>query len=229
MTSVTSGNGKSRLYRKRRPWPALIVIGVLGVIAMGVWINALVTKDDATSEAIRCDPAPVAPQGVSYTPVAHDALDDTAPIPPDKIALKVLNASGIRGQGAITTATLGELGFTEAAEPENDPAYEGVEANCRGQIRYGENGKAAARTLSLIDPCVELVEDNREDASVDLSIGTRFGDPRPNQAGLDILKELSTWSSQNQESDSGGNEQSTGQSAPTIEKERLAAARAGYC
>ncbi|MBN6038714.1 envelope integrity protein Cei [Amycolatopsis sp. 195334CR] len=225
---MASGNGKSRLYRKRRPWPALIVIGVLGVIAMGVWINALLTKDDI-NDAIRCEPAPVAPEGVTYTPVAHDALDDTAPIPPGKISLKVLNAGGTRGQGAITTATLRELGFTEAADPANDPAYESTEAKCRGQIRYGENGRAAARTLSLVDPCVELVEDNRQDASVDLSIGTKFGDPRPNQAGLDILKELSDWSSKNQESDSGGNEQSTGQTAPTIEKDRLAAARTGYC
>ena len=183
---MASGNGigdrGARPYRKHKPLPALIVIGVLALGAIIVWINAAVGKGDV-DEAVKCDPAASPPPGVTFSTLPHNALDDRAPVPPDKVAVKVLNASSTRGQGGITTTALKELGFTGAGEPANDPAYEGRVAKCRGQIRFGENGVTAARTLSLVVPCAELVQDNRKDASVDLVTGTLFGDIQPARGG----------------------------------------------
>jgi hypothetical protein len=227
---VASGNGigdrGTRPYRRHKPLPALIVIGVLALGAIIVWINAAVGKGDV-DEAIRCDPPPSPPPGVTFSTLPHTALDDRAPVPPDKVAVKVLNASSTRGQGSITTTTLHELGFTNTGEPANDPAYENREAKCRGQIRFGENGITAARTLGLVVPCAELVQDNRKDASVDLVTGTNFGDIRPRAEARQILTQLADWSKTHQ--GGGGNEQSAGAQAPVIDQTLLASARDVQC
>nr|WP_208407708.1 envelope integrity protein Cei [Amycolatopsis granulosa] len=223
-SGIGHGTRRSRAYRKRRPLPALIVIGVLGLVAMFIWVRAITSKQDI-DQVLRCDPPPTAPPGVTYMNLSYTALDGTAPIPPDRIAVKVLNASGKRGQAAITTESLRQLGFTQIAPPENDPAYANSEASCRGQLRFGDNGSSAARTLSLVVPCVELVRDNRDDASVDLAIGSAFGDVVPTQAARQILTQLQTWSTQH---DDSGGEQSTA-SPPLLDNSLLNAARPGTC
>ncbi|UQS26137.1 MULTISPECIES: envelope integrity protein Cei [Amycolatopsis] len=223
-SGIGYGNRRSRPYRKRRPLPALIVIGVLGLIAMFIWVRAITSKQDIDA-ALRCDPPPTPPPGVTYTNLGYTALDGTTPVPADRIAVKVLNASEKRGQAAITTESLRQLGFTQIAPPENDPAYATAEAACRGQLRFGDNGSSAARTLSLVVPCVELVRDNREDASVDLAIGSAFGDVVPTQAAREILAQLQAWSAQH---DGDGGEQSA-VSPPPIDEALLAAARPGTC
>jgi uncharacterized membrane protein (UPF0136 family) len=184
-----------RPYRKRRPIPAIIVISALGLAAVFVWVNAIVSRTDIDA-VIRCDPPPTPAAGVTFITLRHDALDDRAPIPPDKVAVKVLNASSVRGQGSITTEALRAIGFTQIAPPDNDPAYAGRDAICHGQIRFGDNGTAAARTLSLVVPCAELVKDNRKDATVDLTIGTKFGDLSPTPEATKVLQQLQTWPAQ---------------------------------
>jgi len=227
---VASGNGigdrKARPYRKHKPLPALIVIGVLAVGAIVVWVNAAIGKGDV-DEAVKCDPPASPPPGVTFSSLPHNALDDRAPIPPDKVAYRVLNASGSRGQGGTTTTALRELGFSGAADPANDPAYENREAKCRGQIRFGENGVTAARTLSLVVPCAELVQDNRKDASVDVVTGTLFGDLRPRAEARQIITQLADWSKAHQ--GGGGNEQSAGAKAPVVDQTLLASARDVAC
>lgn len=225
-SGIGFGNRKKRGYRKRRPLPALIFIGVLGLIAMVVWVRAIVSKTDI-DDALRCDPPPSPVEGMTYTSLSHGALDDTAPIPPDKVAVTVLNASQMRGQAAITTESLRQLGFSQIAQPENDPAYAGEqEAKCRGQIRFGDNGVSAARTLSIVIPCVELVKDTRADASVDLSIGSGFGDVRPTQQAQQVLQQLQAWSAQHP--GSAGGEQSV-PSSPVIDPALISAARDVTC
>ena len=227
---MASGNGigdpKARPYRKHKPLPALIVIGVLALGAIVVWVNAVLTKSDVDA-AVRCDPPANPAPGTIYTPLPHNALDDRAPVPPDKVAVRVFNAASVRGQGSIATTSLKELGFTGTGEPANDAAYEGREAKCRGQIRFGENGMAAARTIGLVIPCAELVKDNRKDASVDVVTGTLFGDIRPRTEALQILTQLADWSKAHQ--GGGGNEQSAGATAPVIDQTLLASARDVAC
>jgi hypothetical protein len=227
---VASGTGfgdrKARPYRKYKPLPALIVIGVLAAGAIAVWINAALSKADVDA-AVRCDPPAAPPPGTTYTSLPHNALDDREPIPPDRVAVRVLNASAVRGQGGIATASLRELGFTGTGDPGNDPAYDNRVAKCRGQIRFGENGKAAARTVSLVVPCAELVEDNRKDASVDLVTGSLFDDILPRPEAKQILTQLADWSKAHQ--GGGGAEQSAGAKAPAIDQTLLASARDVTC
>lgn len=227
---MASGNGigdrGARPYRKRKPLPALIVIGVMALGAVIVWVNVVASRSDIDAR-VRCDPPPVPQEGVTYTPMAHNGLDDRAPVPPDKVAVQVLNGSQVRGQGGIVTSTLKELGFAQIVEPDVDPAYEKAEAKCRGQIRFGENGAAAARTLSLVVPCAELVKDNRKDASVTFTTGTLLGDIRPKAEARQVLDQLAKWSKAQQ--GSGGGEQSAGGGAPVIDQALLKAARETPC
>ena len=223
-SGIGFGNRRKRGYRRHRPLPAIIFIGVLCLVAMVVWVRAITTRSDIDA-VLRCDPPPTPVQGMTYTALSHTALDDTAPIPPNKIAVKVLNASTNRGQAAITTESLRELGFTQIGQPENDPAYATGEAKCRGQIRFGDNGVSAARTLSIVVPCVELVKDTRADASVDLAIGSGFGDVRPAQQAQRVLQQLQAWSAQHPDA---GNEQSA-PGAPVIDPALIAAARDVAC
>ncbi|GAA5164269.1 envelope integrity protein Cei [Amycolatopsis dongchuanensis] len=223
-SGIGFGNRRKPGYRKRRPLPIVIFVSVMGLIAAVVWIRAVTSKADIDA-ALRCEPAPVPVNGVTFTTLSHSALDDTIPLPPDKVAVRVLNASQARGQGAITTESLRELGFTQIAAPDNDPSYPDTEAKCHGQLRFGDNGRSAARTLSLVVPCLELVKDTRADASVDLSVGSTFGDVRPTQQARQVLQQLRTWSAEHPD---GGNEQSAG-TGPVLDKGLLEAARNVTC
>ena len=52
--------------------------------------------------------------------------------------------------------------------------YTNTRLTCQGQIRFGDDGKAAAAALWLVAPCTELFSDGRSDDSVDLAVGTDF-------------------------------------------------------
>lgn len=227
MRSGIGNQGREvRPYRKYRPLPALLLISLLGVFSLFVWLKAINGSNDI-NEAVRCDPPATPPPGMTYTSVGYTALDGIDPIPPNKIAVRVLNAGGARGQAAITTEALRHLGFSEIGKPANDPAYEDRTANCRGQIRYGENGASAARTLSLVDPCVELIKDSRKDASVDFAIGTAFTDVLPPQESREVLQRLSSWAKDR--SGTGDSELATGENGPQIDDSLLSAAREANC
>ncbi|MBB2939106.1 hypothetical protein FHX82_006192 [Amycolatopsis bartoniae] len=218
------GNRRKPGYRKRRPAPLLIFIGVMGLVALVVWVRAVTSRTDIDA-LLHCEPAPAPVGGVTYTALGHGSLDDTTPLPPDKVAVRVLNASQARGQGAITTESLRELGFTQIAPPDVDPAYPNQELKCHGQLRFGDNGRSAARTLSLVLPCVELIRDTRADASVDVSIGSNFGDVRPTAQARQVLQQLRAWSADHPD---GGNEQSAA-TGPVLDHDLLASARDVTC
>lgn len=216
---------KPKPYRKYKPLPALIVIAVLAVVAGVVWVQAVTNTADI-DEAVQCTPAPTVPEGVTFDPLPVDGLSDATLTPPDRVAVRVLNAGGQRGKAGMTTEALKEFGFTQVGEPGNDDAYANAEAQCHGQLRFGTNGEGAARTVSLIDPCLQLVRDNRKDATVDLAIGTEYNDTRPSKAANEILDKLNAWSAQHQ--DAGTGEQST-PGRPEISEQLLSDAAPTSC
>ena len=215
-----------RPYRKYRPLPALILIVLLGGASALIWFKVLNDGNDI-DEAIRCNPPASAPPGMVYTSLSHDALDHVDPIPPGDVAVRVLNASGKRRQAALVSESLRNIGFTKVGKPANDKAYENREKPaCRGQIRFGQNGEAAARTLSLIDSCVELIKDGRKGATVDLAIGEDFVDIRPRREALAALEALAQWAEKHS---SRSSELSANDKAPQLSQELLAAARSSNC
>ena len=175
-----------RRYGRRRHGPVVVLAAVLAVAAIITWTVVLSTAGHSTR--ISC-PAPASGQSPGEV-LEVDALDGASPTPVDTVAVRVLNAGGQRGQANLVAAQLGDLGFREAAPPDNDPFHPDGDMACIGQLRFGPQGEAAAATLALVLPCTEPVRDGRADASVDVVVGTEFREVDPSRAVRDVLDEL---------------------------------------
>ncbi|MGQ0837933.1 envelope integrity protein Cei [Actinokineospora sp.] len=230
--NVTSGRRPRQRYRKRRPLPALILIAVLGLSATIVWFRVLRTDDAATAvESCQPPPAVVAVEGETVPtlgrPLDGDALDRTAPAPAAGSLVRVVNASGQNRLAGAVTETLRELGFTQIAPPENDILYPGGSLNCRAQIRFGQQGVAVARTLSILEPCAELLRDERQDGTVDLAVGKRFDHLKPKPEARKVLEQLAEFVQANP--DNQGGLQADGTAAAPVEADLIDAARTTRC
>jgi LytR cell envelope-related transcriptional attenuator len=175
-------------YRTRRPMPAVLLAVILSTAAGLVWASVL-------HPALRAGGCPVAAETTSaaVTPgqrLGADSLDSVSPAPPGQVRVQVFNANGMGGVAAITGGRLSELGFAPTGTPANDPLHPALDLPCHGEIRFGVAGQAAARTLSLVMPCAELIRDVRPDSTVDLALGTKFTTMRPNSAALEALRGL---------------------------------------
>ncbi len=175
---------RTRPYQRRRRGPVLVVVSVLAVLAIATWSVVLVNAGGASS-ATTC-PVPNPPAG-DVLPTG--ALDGVAPAPPGSVEVHVFNAGGQRGQASLVAAQLRDLGFAVRGTG-NDPLFPDENLECYGQLRFGAAGEAAASTLTLVMPCAELVRDGRQDAGVDISVGTGFGDLNPGRAARDALDQL---------------------------------------
>jgi LytR cell envelope-related transcriptional attenuator len=219
-------------FRRRRPLPAIALIVILGVIAAIVWIRTLDTTEKTANStcpppgpAIPISGEPTAAPTTSGTLLAANALDSVEPLPPDAVKVKVLNANGNRGQASQISAELAsDLGFTVAADPGNDPVYPAWDLACQAQIRFGSGGDAAARTLSLVVPCAELVRDARPDDTVDLALGQQFESLRPSSAARQVLRLLTQLAEQ--PPDPSGGQQAA---VPTVDPSLIASARQASC
>jgi LytR cell envelope-related transcriptional attenuator len=198
---------RSQHGRRRRPLPAIGLMVVLGLVATVVWIRTLDTASERTDNA--CAPpqtvaATAAAPGSSPAPqpqpgevLPATALDDVDPLPPDAVKVRVLNGNGQRGQASLVDGVLtSDLGFARAAEPANDSVYPAFDLDCHAQIRFGQAGAAAGRTLSLVVPCAELVRDARQDDTVDLALGKRFTQLEPSPEAKEVLRQLTELAAQ---------------------------------
>lgn len=230
--SATRGQEPPR-YRRHRPLPAIVLLVVLGLAATFVWLKVINSTDDPQATT-RCAPPTAPPAAVAGQPavplgqaLTRDALDRTAPMAPNQALLKVRNANNERGKAGATTEVLRELGFEQVVSPDDDTVYPGKDMRCRAQIRFGQQGSGAARTMSLLEPCAELVRDTRQDATVDFAIGTKFDELRPSPEARKILLELKEFAEQHP-AEQGGL-QSEGGAKPDLDAALLTAARDVKC
>ncbi|MGC0363747.1 hypothetical protein ABH922_001731 [Rhodococcus sp. 27YEA15] len=179
ITEGSSTDDQGRPFRRRRAWPVIAVFAVLALIGSGLWIRIL-SADAKVSDTVACnlpqassDPAAAAPLPLG-TVVDRSTLLDVGPAPLSATKVRVFNANGEHGQAAQVAAQLSEYGFASAPDVQvgNDPVYVDQNMQCQGQIRFGKNGLAAASSVWLVAPCAELVEDSRQDDTVDLALGT---------------------------------------------------------
>ena len=105
---------------------------------------------------------------------SHDSLTGVRPADPAVVTLQVFNASQTPGQAKTLTNELRADGFSSILGGSNDPLYFHGDLVCTAQIRYGQAGTTAARTLLIVQPCAQLVLDDRISDSVDLAVGARY-------------------------------------------------------
>ena len=175
---ITEGSDRDRHgqpFRRRNYRPAIAAVAVLAVLTALSWAFVL-TRPVDVDEASMCNaPAAAADQDSPKlgNRVSGSSLVDVAPAKLTETKIRVLNASGQGGQAGDVAGALRDLGFA-APSAANDPIYAGTRLTCKGQLRFGQGGRAGAATAWLVAPCVELHQDDRKDDSVDLVIGTDF-------------------------------------------------------
>ena len=179
ITDGTAFDKRGRPFRRRNFLPGILLFVALAVVTLLVWVTALSQPPDVR-EATVCNAPPPAADPTVPAPQLGDQVTraDMTDVTPAKLAdtkIKVLNASGQGGQAAEVAGELRDLGFADPAAA-NDPIYANARLECQGQIRFGPSGRAAAAAVWLVAPCTELFQDQRSDDTVDLAIGTEFGE-----------------------------------------------------
>ena len=179
ITEGTAFDKRGRPFRRRNFLPGILLFVALAVVTLLVWVMALSQPPDVR-EATVCNAPPPAADPTVPAPQLGDQVTraDMTDVTPAKLAdtkIKVLNASGQGGQAAEVAGELRDLGFADPAAA-NDPVYANARLECQGQIRFGPSGRAAAAAVWLVAPCTELFQDQRSDDTVDLAIGTEFGE-----------------------------------------------------
>ncbi|MFR9750311.1 envelope integrity protein Cei [Nocardia sp. 004] len=197
ITEGSATDAQGNPFLRRRPLPWLIMLGVLIVLSGIVWGAALRTHDTDRT-AMSCN-SPSSATDSEEPPeplgrrVGVSRLQDVDPAPLGASKVRVLNANNQRGQAAHVAAQLGDLGFASAPGTQygNDSVYVNGDLECTGQIRFGVNGRPAAAAVQLVAPCAELIEDQREDDTVDLVLGSLFQqDIRPSTDAAEVLRSL---------------------------------------
>ena len=219
---------RNRPYQRRRRGPVLLVVAVLAVAVAVTWTTVLIKTGAATGVAACPSPA-AGPNPGEVLPAS--ALANVQPVPPPTVKVRVLNAGGQRGQANLVAAQLGDFDFAQAAPPTNDPLYPDGDMVCTGQLRFGQAGQGAASTVALLVPCAELVRDARGDDTVDVAVGTAFGDVNPGRAVRDALDQLGASGSGT--TGSGNADPAAGNAPPqataVVDPATLAAAREATC
>jgi cell division septation protein DedD len=184
ITSGTAFDKQGRPFRRRNYLPGALVLAALAVITLMVWVTAFNRPTDV-NEVAACNQPPAAGDATQTAlgdQVMPATMIDVAPAKLADTKIRVLNASGQGGQaaegaGALPTAA-------------NDTVYQNTRLACQGQIRFGPAGRAAAAAVWLVAPCTELYQDQRSDDTVDLAIGTDFGDLSHNDDTDAVLASL---------------------------------------
>jgi hypothetical protein len=152
----------------------LLIVSALAATATVIWMH-LLEREQLANRPTGCPVS--APQSV----VAYATLASNAPVSPGAAEVSVLSATNRRELATHVATSLKILGFVRATPLGKDLLHPPGTMRCIGQIRFGPHGVRAARTLSLVLPCAQLVRDQRQDNSVDLALGNAFAnlDPRP--------------------------------------------------
>ena len=178
VSNITAGSTHDpdgRPFVRRRYRPGIVALVVLLTMTGLAWAFVL-TRPVQIREAAGCNPPPSRTDATGPKLgqlVSGSSLIDVAPAKLADTKIRVLNASGQGGQAGEVASALRDLGFA-APNAANDPIYAGTRLSCQGQIRFGPTGRPSAAAAWLVAPCVELYQDDREDDSVDLVIGTDF-------------------------------------------------------
>lgn len=105
---------------------------------------------------------------------ASDCATGTAERPiakPSTVTVNVYNATKTVGLAADVAAKLRARGYV-IGEVDNDPLSKKITGSA--EIRYGDSGRAQARSARLAIKDAKLVNDKRTDETVDLVIGAKY-------------------------------------------------------
>ncbi|ACZ29273.1 hypothetical protein Xcel_0234 [Xylanimonas cellulosilytica DSM 15894] len=175
---TTPAQDPARIARRRREHERQAVIyGVLIALIAVVGLGALAIYTGAIDAPFAREFTPSTPEEEvtpPCLPVVEDQPDGALPLPYGEVVLNIFNASGSDGTAGIAGANesvLSARGF-QIGTVGNHP-----KTLIHNELRFGEQGIVAAYTVASHFPQVRMVMDTREDATVDLLVGTNFDRP----------------------------------------------------
>ncbi|SDY35430.1 LytR cell envelope-related transcriptional attenuator [Modestobacter sp. DSM 44400] len=137
--------------------PALIVLLVLALAALGVWWNVLrQDREINQAQAAACTSASEAPPSLAS----------------ENVTLRVYNAGAKSGAAGEVAAELQARGFV-VDEVANDPRPE-FQVTGVGEVRFGPAGRETAQYVALLLPGATDRADTRATGLVDLVLGPEF-------------------------------------------------------
>lgn len=150
----------------RRPLPALIFLAALVLLTVLVWWRVIHRSDGGGAKASGT-PSP-------RTSCSSAAIAASTVLPANAdVTVQVLNSTDKGGLAAATGAALTNVGFKQAAAPNNDKTTRAPVAGV-AELRFGPAGKLAADVLSFYFPGAVTVPDQRATAVVDVAVGAKF-------------------------------------------------------
>lgn len=170
--STLSPSGGPPAGRSRTSTVALVVVMAVLLFAAGVALSWFLRGNGGTNQASGPSPSPECTT-TTAKPVALPK--------PGQVSVNVYNSTDRTGLAASTAATLQERGFVVGTVA-NDPL--GTTVAGTAEIRYGPKGEDEAKLVQYYFAGSKLVLDDRKDTSVDVSLGEKFKQVRP-QAAVD--------------------------------------------
>lgn len=175
MTTPDDVRDARALRRRHKHERQAVIFGVLiaslavtGLTAVAVYTGTIDPPFDRgfSAKEVKEDPVlaqPCLPEG-------------TLPVAYGTIPLNVLNATDQSGLASVTADTLVERGFVVATTGNTKVVVEGT------RISFGIAGLPAAYTVAAHFEGADLYYDSREDATVDVVLGSSFEAPRGAEA-----------------------------------------------
>ncbi len=139
----------------RRPLPALIALLALFLLTALIWVRVL-HRDNGSDTTTPC------PTGNSASTLPG----------PNRITVKVLNATDRSGIAGKARSTLVSDGFNVPSAAKNDKPK--VKIRGVAEIRYGPRGRAEAELLRYYLPGARLVATKAKTATVVVSLGEKY-------------------------------------------------------
>ncbi|RMI05034.1 LytR C-terminal domain-containing protein [Cellulomonas triticagri] len=172
MSDRTPDAARQRRRRHTRERQAVVfgvLVGGLAVSAFGAaavytgsWTPPFLARDFSSPEptGLAAANSPCPPEGAT-------------PVPYGEVALTVLNSTNRVGLAGDTASALLQRGFSIAAEGNaREAGYESYAGSAL--IQFGTQGVAQAYTVAAQFDTPQLVLDDREDASVDVVVGSSY-------------------------------------------------------
>ncbi|WOC14366.1 hypothetical protein MP11Mi_34880 [Gordonia sp. MP11Mi] len=181
---TTDAKGQPFLRRNLRP--GLIVVTILAIVAVAGWVF-VASSDNDESYPTDCNIA----DSAKLTPVSGSDMLSVGPAPLSTFGVRVLNAAADRGSAQSVSDDLTSLGY-RAADPAygDDTVYTDRDLHCVAQIRFGQDGQAAAAAVWLAAPCAQLVNDGRKGTDVDVALGEYYTSTQPTQDAQAAIEAL---------------------------------------
>lgn len=180
MSTPTSGPRNSARHRKQKsPVIAiiLVVVGMVVLFAAGYGLSRVIQGSGSSSSQPTASPSGESSESVS-SPSASPLPCVTVTVTPgaglpstSQVTTNVYNATDRTGLAATTAEELQRRGFV-IGTIDNDPLGKSVSGVA--EIRHGPSGKSAAELMAFYVPGAVLVDDGRDDATVDTVLGAAF-------------------------------------------------------